>query len=169
MTPVVTSLEGAACQVHGQEATVVCTRCGSFMCVQCPADQFCASCASRIGVDVTGALRAPAVSLAVVGALSFLLQLIKLVSGEFPLGLYFKLTICGFQYLGPVLSLVTLLGGIQMARGRNYRLAVAGSILAAIPFCNMCCGVSTGVGLWTLSVLNRPDVKAGFEARSRPG
>ncbi|HZH16749.1 MAG TPA: hypothetical protein VE057_20510 [Archangium sp.] len=79
------------------------------------------------------------------------------------------MTICGVQYLGPVFSLVTLLGGIQMARGRSYWLAVTGSVLAAIPFCNLCCGVSTGVGLWALSVLKRPEVKAGFETRAAPG
>jgi hypothetical protein len=118
---------------------------------------------------MTGVLTAPAVSLAVVGALSFVFQLLQLAGHDPFLRVYVNVTICGVQYLGPVFSLVTLLGGIQMARGRSYRLAVAGSVLASIPFCNLCCGVSTGVGLWSLSVLNRPEVKAGFEARATPG
>lgn len=118
---------------------------------------------------MTGVLTAPAVSLAAVGALSFVFQLLQL-AGHVPyLRVYVNVTLCGVQHLGPVFSLVTLLGGIQMARGRSYRLAVAGSVLAAIPFCNVCCGVSTAVGLWALSVLKRPEVKAGFEARAAPG
>jgi hypothetical protein len=166
MTPVVESLEGATCHVHGQEATAVCTRCGSFMCVQCPGERLCASCASLIGGNMTGSLRAPAVALSVVGAWSFLFQLLKIVGRDLPFGLHYNLTICGFDCLGPVSSLLTLVGGIQMARWRSYGLAVAGSVLAAIPFCNMCCGVSTGVGIWALLVLNRPEVKAGFKARA---
>jgi hypothetical protein len=166
MTPVVTNLEGAVCQVHGLGATAVCTRCGAFMCTQCPGEPLCASCASLLSVDVTGSLVAPAVALAVVGGLSLLLEVLELVNGSLPLGLHHNVTVCGVPFLGPVFSLVTLLGGIQMARGRGYKLALAGAILAAIPTCNLCCGVSTGVGIWALIILHRPEVKAGFKARA---
>lgn len=179
----VTSSEGATCQVHGQEATTVCARCGSFMCARCPRGRFCAVCASRIGDGMTGAVVAPAVALAFVGVSSLLFQLLIFVGPTFGVGtpidgpdrsepsfqFGYYATLWAFQLLGPASSLVTLLGGIQMARGHGYRLAVTGSILSLLPFCNLCLGFSTLVGIWALVVLTRPSVKAVFEARAAPG
>jgi hypothetical protein len=70
-------------------------------------------------------------------------------------------TLAGLALLG---SVVTLLGGIGMSRFRWYGLALAGSVIAAIPCvsCLGCCGAGEGIGIWSLVVLLSDDVKAAF-------
>jgi hypothetical protein len=60
---------------------------------------------------------------------------------------------------------VVAAAGIQMARNRGYRLAVAGAVVCIIPMTTSCWFVSLGVGLWALVVLHRVEVRAAFEAR----
>jgi hypothetical protein len=62
-------------------------------------------------------------------------------------------------------GVLIILGGIQMLRMRSYALAVAGSVLSAIPCLSLlaCCGIGEGVGLWALVVLLSADIKQLFE------
>lgn len=61
-------------------------------------------------------------------------------------------------------SLLVVLGGMCMLARRVYWLSVLGSVLAVIPCisCTGCLGLGQGVGIWSLIVLMRPEVKALF-------
>ena len=47
---------------------------------------------------------------------------------------------------------------------RAYGLAVAASVITAIPCisCSACCGLGEGIGIWALVVLLNNDVRAAF-------
>jgi hypothetical protein len=71
---------------------------------------------------------------------------------------------------GPAITLMVLGGGIvlygawQMKDLRSQGSAMAASITAMLP-CNLCCLVGLPVGIWSLVVLNRPEVKNAFPYR----
>jgi hypothetical protein len=60
------------------------------------------------------------------------------------------------------LSGVTLFGGLKMKNLENYGLAMAASIIAIIPCFGPCCCIGIPVGIWSLVVLNKPEVKSAF-------
>lgn len=63
------------------------------------------------------------------------------------------------------MSLVTLLGGVQMLRRRAWPLAMTGSVLAMLNFGGCCCAFGIPVGIWAMTVLTKEDVRAAFRAR----
>lgn len=79
----------------------------------------------------------------------------------------FLLTWGGVALFG---GLVSVLGGICMAKLRSYGLAMTGAILAAIPFVSPlgCCLVGEVVGIWSLIVLFNADVRMAFSGGSPP-
>lgn len=56
---------------------------------------------------------------------------------------------------------VMLYGANRMKQLKNYKLAIATSILAMLP-CSACCVLGLPVGIWSLVVLCNPDVRAAF-------
>lgn len=64
--------------------------------------------------------------------------------------------------LSIIWGVAVLLGGIQLFRLRSRTSAMVASIFAMLP-CSMCCLLGLPFGIWALVVLNRPEVKAGFE------
>jgi hypothetical protein len=67
-----------------------------------------------------------------------------------------------------VLSPATVMGGIQMARGRTRGFALFGAIVAMVPLSSCCFLAGIPVGIWALMVLRRPDVQAWFTRGSQP-
>ncbi|MCS7022124.1 MAG: hypothetical protein NZU63_09880 [Gemmataceae bacterium] len=68
-----------------------------------------------------------------------------------------------------VLIILIIIGGIQMMKLSGLALPVTASILSMIPFITSCCCViGLPVGIWSLIVLARPDVKAAI-AQKRSG
>lgn len=63
-----------------------------------------------------------------------------------------------------VVSAVVILGAWRMKNLQSYGLAMTAAIICVIPCCGPCCGLSLIPGIWSLIVLNRPDVKAAFRA-----
>ena len=59
-------------------------------------------------------------------------------------------------------SAVVILGAWKMKNLQNYGLAMTAAIVCVIPCCGPCCGLGIIPGIWSLIVLNRPDVKAAF-------
>jgi len=58
-----------------------------------------------------------------------------------------------------------LLGGIKMLQRRSFGLSMAASIVAMVP-CVMpgvCCCLGLPIGIWSLVVLNKPEVKSSFK------
>jgi hypothetical protein len=66
------------------------------------------------------------------------------------------------QLPGIALNAVVIAGGWQMKNLRTYGLAMTAAIICCIPCCGPCCGLSLIPGIWSLIVLNRPEVKAAF-------
>ncbi len=52
-------------------------------------------------------------------------------------------------------------GAMQMKGLKNYNMALAASIAAMIP-CGCCCVAGIPIGIWSLIVLLKPEVKAAF-------
>ena len=70
----------------------------------------------------------------------------------------------------PVLTVIGVLGGIfvvyamlEMRKLRRFPIAVAGAILAMVPYLSLCCIFGLPIGIWALVVLFNPDVRAAFE------
>jgi len=73
-----------------------------------------------------------------------------------------KLGIVG-SLLQLVLGGVTFLGGLKMKNLESFGLAMAASIIVIIPlFGSCCCCIGIPVGIWSLVVLNKPEVKSSF-------
>jgi hypothetical protein len=49
----------------------------------------------------------------------------------------------------------------MMKQLKNYGLAMTGSIIAMLP-CSVCCLLGLPFGIWSLVVLNNPEVKEAF-------
>lgn len=62
-----------------------------------------------------------------------------------------------------VISGVIMLGVNKMRRLESYGLAVTASVLAMLP-CHPGFIIGLPIGLWTLMVLLRPEVRAAFES-----
>jgi len=63
--------------------------------------------------------------------------------------------------LGALLCIIVLAGAVQMKKMKNHGLAMAASIIALLP-CNCCCFLGIPFGIWSLVVLNNPEVKDAF-------
>lgn len=64
--------------------------------------------------------------------------------------------------LGLGLNGFIIFGALKMKNLENFGLAMAASIVALIPCFGTCCCIGIPVGIWSLIVLNKPEVKAAF-------
>jgi predicted Zn finger-like uncharacterized protein len=63
--------------------------------------------------------------------------------------------------VGIVFAVIILIGAGKMKRLENYGFAMASSIIAMLP-CTACCILGLPFGIWSLVVLNKPEVKDSF-------
>lgn len=69
------------------------------------------------------------------------------------------------NFVGLIMGAVVLFGALQMRNLGSYGLAMAAAIIAIIPCTSPCCClIGMPVGIWALTVLMRPEVKAAFGA-----
>jgi hypothetical protein len=61
-----------------------------------------------------------------------------------------------------VASSFVLYGALQMKRLKNYRVAVAASIVAMIPLVGPCCLLGIPFGIWAVITLAKPGVRQSF-------
>ena len=131
-------------------------------------------------------LRTAAIILIVVGALAIVTNLYYVLSasiqvargmaqippGPHPQGFEF-----GFYagFYGPLfagilalpLLIIMIFGAVAMIRRKSYGFARLGAILAILPFTASCCCIATlPLGIWTLILLNNPEVKAAFQTNA---
>jgi hypothetical protein len=70
-----------------------------------------------------------------------------------------------FGILGPIIVLLAngfvFFGALKMKSLESYGLAMAASIIAIIPCCPCGC-IGIPIGIWSLIVLNKPEVKSSF-------
>ncbi len=70
-----------------------------------------------------------------------------------------------FPILCLILAPATIIGGVQLIRGRTRNLAAVGAIVALVPLTSCCFLAGIPLGVWALAVLRRPDVRAWFAGR----
>ena len=63
--------------------------------------------------------------------------------------------------LGLALYGFVLWGALQMKQLRNWNIAMGASIAAMLP-CGCCCIIGLPIGIWSLIVLMKPEVKSAF-------
>jgi hypothetical protein len=66
------------------------------------------------------------------------------------------------EIAGLIWSSVLFWGGYQMKNLNSYSAAMTASILAMVP-CNCCCIFGLPFGIWSLVVLNKPEVRDAFD------
>jgi hypothetical protein len=64
--------------------------------------------------------------------------------------------------LGIVGSCFVIFAMLEMKKVRRFPVALAGAILAMLPFLSLCCFFGFPLGIWALVVLFNPDVRAAF-------
>jgi hypothetical protein len=57
---------------------------------------------------------------------------------------------------------VVIYGAMRMQRLESYGLAITSCILSIIPCMTCCCFLGMPFGIWSLVILNRPEVRASF-------
>ncbi|WP_223643108.1 hypothetical protein [Corallococcus sp. EGB] len=63
---------------------------------------------------------------------------------------------------GLVLNALVAFGGWKMKNLQSYGLSMTAAIICCIPCCGPCMCLSLVPGIWSLIVLNKPEVKAAF-------
>lgn len=66
-----------------------------------------------------------------------------------------------FGLLGMAMSGLMVYGGVQMRNLQSYGLAMAACVLGMLP-CTNCCCVTLPIGIWALTLLMKPEIKASF-------
>jgi hypothetical protein len=117
----------------------------------------------------------PAIGLIIVGILYFLAAglslLVRLLGASFLAANQMQRDPFANVFSGPagiasallsfLIGLLILLGGIKMKKLESYGLAMTASILAMLP-CSICCVVGLPIGIWSLVILSKPEVKSAF-------
>lgn len=67
---------------------------------------------------------------------------------------------------GLLVGIVVLVGGVRFKGLGSPGLVVASALLAVLPF-SACCVLGLVFGIWTITALASPEVKAGFAAKRR--
>lgn len=67
-----------------------------------------------------------------------------------------------FCIVGVLGGLFILFGGIKMRKLESYGLCMAASIVAMIPCLSACCLIGLPIGIWSLVILSKAEVKSVF-------
>ena len=126
----------------------------------------------------TDQVNGPAIGLIVTGALNILLALARGAMTMLGLGMntlqssnnpeadkvlaMFSTFGLGFAIVGVLGGIFILFGGMKMRRLESYGLCMAASIIAMIPCLSSCCLVGLPIGIWSLVMLSKPEVKSAF-------
>jgi len=65
-------------------------------------------------------------------------------------------------FLSFIVAPIIIYGAVKMLNGLSYTWAKAASILAIIPFTSCCFLIGAPIGIWSLVVLSKPEVKMFF-------
>jgi hypothetical protein len=67
-----------------------------------------------------------------------------------------------FNVIGIGIAVVVLMGALKMKRLESHGFSMVASILALVPCISPCCLIGIPMGIWSLVVLLRPEVKGAF-------
>ncbi len=116
---------------------------------------------------------APAIALIVIGCLGLILGGIYIVRAAIGPGpdpamknvpgfaAGYRVGTIGVAVAGTIWGIVVTLGGVLMLSLRSRASAMTAAIFAILP-CNIACVAGIPIGIWTLVVLSKPDVKSAF-------
>ncbi|MDB6122592.1 MAG: hypothetical protein JWQ71_1585 [Pedosphaera sp.] len=134
-------------------------------------------------LDDTGRARAlravsgPAISLMVAGAISILVCLLSLIVSQSrltPPPRFSQTENSSAQRAGylvgslgaPIVGIISwafvIFGALKMKKLQSRGLAIAASIVAMLPCGWLCCVVGIPLGIWSLVILNKPEIKGYF-------
>jgi hypothetical protein len=65
--------------------------------------------------------------------------------------------------IGLLIAGLIIYASMEMKKLKQWGLAVAASILAMVPCISPCCIIGLPIGIWSLVILMRDDVKAAFQ------
>ncbi len=68
----------------------------------------------------------------------------------------------GSSFLGLLVAIFIIYAALKMKELKQWNLAVVASVLAMVPCISPCCIIGLPIGIWSLVVLMRPEVKAAF-------
>ena len=61
-------------------------------------------------------------------------------------------------------GIMLIVGAVQMLRLKSYGWSLFATVLALVP-CNLVSVIGIPIGIWSLIVLNRAEIKAAFSSR----
>ncbi len=64
--------------------------------------------------------------------------------------------------VGLIFNGVVIWGALQMRQLKSFGLAMTSAILVMLPCAGCCCLLGLPIGIWTLTILNKPEVKSAF-------
>jgi GYF domain 2 len=125
--------------------------------------------------DAANQVAGPAIGLMIVAIIGFLAQAFSIVWRLFfsavvaaqsnqPEWVTFFQGTAGIisAVLGILSSILVLFGALKMKQLELYGLAMAVSIVAMIPCISPCCLLGLPIGIWSLVILSKPEVKSAF-------
>ena len=132
-------------------------------------------------------LRAPAICLIIAASLNAMIGLLALLGGLLRLSRmrgsealpvdeaerlgYVTSTVVGYgsSLLSLLLAPLIIYGAIQMMKAKNYKVALTAAILVIVPFTSCCFLVGIPIGIWSLVILIKPEVKEAFSGETSGG
>jgi hypothetical protein len=134
-----------------------------------------------VGAPASQQVQGPAMGLLITAIIGILLNLIGLAVNALGMGMSGLENIGGgsgaadqyMQYMSGGMGIVSSIIGLgisgfilwasmQMKQLRKWNMSVAASIVAMIPCIGPCCLIGIPIGIWSVVVLMKPEVKAAF-------
>ncbi len=108
----------------------------------------------------------PGLLLAIVGGLTIfaglglivlgIISIIPIVSAEAWAALATPIVYAVMGFGNIIGGAISILGGLKARNMESKNLAMAGAVMACLPFCSACCmPLGLGVGIWNLVVINK--------------
>jgi len=76
--------------------------------------------------------------------------------------LYEGIAGASFSFVGLVVAALVIFASLKMKELRMWELSLAVSLVAMIPCLSPCCILGLPIGIWSLVVLLKPEIKAAF-------
>ena len=133
---------------------------------------------TRYVIDPAGQVSGPSIGLIITGAIGGLFSFFALIvlgigmsfsslwgvrSIERYEDFYGGAVGMGSSFFGLVVAVFIIYAALKMKELKQWNLAVEASVLAMIPWISPCCIIGLPIGIWSLVVLMRPDVKAAYK------
>ena len=133
---------------------------------------------TRYVIDPAGQISGPSIGMIITGIVGGLFSLFALIALGIGLSLgslwggrdigwyedfYGGAIGMGSSFLGLLVAIFIIYAALKMKDLKQWNLSVVASVLAMIPCISPCCIIGLPIGIWSLVVLMRPDVKAAFK------